>query len=303
MATLLQLLPLPRKSDVEYELSELKNSGRLPLSTGLFGMVNMREARNYMTLRRYVGILRSPVAAVRDRLNRNQADVPGTITSVTTRDPVVALTFDDGPHPEYTPRLLDILQRYQASATFFMIGEVAQKHPELVQRVAQAGHAIGNHSWDHRFFPSLPGRIRREQIRKCEQVLAQYGQRLFRPPYGAQSLASRFDVLWLRYKVVTWNLEAKDWREDNPKSMADRLVQGIRPGSIVLLHDAIYRSNQTVPQYNREPMLIALTSTLEQLSGRFRFVTIPELLRHGKPRWRNFNIQDDASLKNPVHVN
>lgn len=81
--------------------------------------------------------------------------------------------------------------------------------------------------------------------------------------------------------------------------MADRLVGGIRPGSIVLLHDAIYRSNQTVPQYSREPMLIALTSTLEQLADRFRFVTVPELLRHGRPRWRNCNIQDETSFKTP----
>lgn len=117
----------------------------------------MREERKRMAIRRCVEIMRSPFAAVRDKLNRNQVNMPGTITSVTTRAPVVALTFDDGPHLEYTPRLLDILQRYQASATFFMIGEVAQKHPELVQLVAQAGHAIGNHSWDHRFFPHSLG--------------------------------------------------------------------------------------------------------------------------------------------------
>ena len=229
-------------------------------------------------------MLRKPLAALAQKMTCVRDDMPGTITSVATRDPVAALTFDDGPHPEYTPRLLDIMKRYEAHGTFFMIGEPAQKHPELVQRVAQAGHAIGNHSWDHRFFPSLPGRVRREQMRACEQALAPYGQRLFRPPYGAQSLASRFDALWLRYKVVTWNLEAKDWQDHEAAWMADRLVRGIRPGSIVLFHDAIYRSHQAVPQYDREPMLTALTSTLEQLGGRFRFVTIPELLRHGRPQ-------------------
>jgi peptidoglycan/xylan/chitin deacetylase (PgdA/CDA1 family) len=217
--------------------------------------------------------------------NRKRDYVPGTITSVATRDPVAALTFDDGPHPEYTPRLLDILQEHEAHATFFMIGEAAQKHPQLVRRVAQQGHVIGNHSWDHPFFPSLSGAARREQMRACEQVLSPYGQRLFRPPYGAQSLAARLDALRLHYKVIAWNLEAKDWREHDPHWMADQLSQGIRPGSIVLLHDAIYRSQQPVPQYNREPMLAALRLFLERLGGRFRFVTVPELLRHGRPRW------------------
>jgi peptidoglycan/xylan/chitin deacetylase (PgdA/CDA1 family) len=237
-----------------------------------------------MTIRHYVRILCKPFAAVAQTVTYVRDDVPGTIAGVVTRDPVAALTFDDGPHPVYTPRLLDILQQHQAHATFFMIGEAAQKHPQLMRRVVQEGHVIGNHSWDHPFFPSLSGRARRDQMRACAQALAPYGQRLFRPPYGAQSLASRLDAFWLRYRVITWNLEAKDWREHTPDRMADQLVQGIRPGSIVLLHDAIYRSQQPVPQYNREPMLAAVALFLERLNGRFHFITIPELLRHGRPQ-------------------
>ena len=243
--------------------------------------------RKHVTIPHYVRILHKPFAAVTHKFTCNREDLPGTIACVVTRNPVAALTFDDGPHPEYTPHLLDILERYQARATFFMIGDVAQKHPQLVRRVFQEGHVIGNHSWDHPFFPSLSGRVRREQIRACEHVLAPYGQRLFRPPYGAQSLVSHLDALWLRYKVVTWNLEAKDWHGHNADWMADRLTREIRPGSIVLLHDAIYRSQQPVPQYNREPMLAAVTLVLERLGDRFRFVTVPELLRHGRPRWHD----------------
>src|SRR5262249_49636601 len=114
----------------------------------------------------------------------------GTIISVVTREPVAALTFDDGPHPEYTPRLLDILEQYKVHATFFMVGEAAQKHPELVGQVAHAGHTVGNHSLDHPFFPSIPKHERQRQIRACEQALAPYGRRLFRFPYGAENLAS-----------------------------------------------------------------------------------------------------------------
>src|ERR1700751_666629 len=114
----------------------------------------------------------------------------GTMTSVLTRDPVAALTFDDGPHPEYTPRLLAVLAQHQVRATFFMVGEVAQQHPALVRQVAQEGHTIGNHSWDHQSFRTLPGPARRRQIRSCARVLAPYGHALFRPPYGEYSLAS-----------------------------------------------------------------------------------------------------------------
>jgi len=181
-----------------------------------------------------------------------------------------------------------------------MIGEVAEKHPQIIQRVAQEGHVIGNHSWDHRFFPSLSGHERREQIRACEEALSPHGERLFRPPYGVQSLASRLDALRLRYKVVTWSLHANDWCEDNSDRMADRLVRGIRPGSIILLHDAIYRSYQAVPRYNREPMLAAVTLFLNQVNRRFRFVTVPDLLRRGWPQWHKREPQDTAIVPPPI---
>lgn len=95
----------------------------------------------------------------------------GTITHVSTRELLVALTFDDGPHPDYALRLLDILERHQAHATFFMLGEAAKRHPEIVTMVARQGHAIGNHSWDHPSFPLVNGRERRAQIRACGKAI------------------------------------------------------------------------------------------------------------------------------------
>ena len=163
-------------------------------------------------------------------------------------------------------------------ATFFMLGESARKHPNVVQQVAEEGHAIGNHSWDHPSFPLISGRERRAQIRACASVIAPYGgQRLFRPPYGHQSVASRLDALWLGYPVVTWNVVAEDWCDRDADWMANRLVKQIRPGSVVVLHDAIYRSVQVVPQHDRQRMLTAIDMTLERLGDRFRFVTVPEL--------------------------
>ncbi|HXG20472.1 MAG TPA: polysaccharide deacetylase family protein [Methylomirabilota bacterium] len=216
----------------------------------------------------------------------------GTITHVATQDPVAALTFDDGPHPEFTPYLLDILEKYQARATFFMLGEAAQKQLELVRRIAAAGHVIGNHSWDHPSFPLITSRERRMQIRACEQVLAPYARRLFRPPYGQQSIASHLDVLRLRYHVVTWNLEVGDWWDRDVDRMASLLIEQIQPGSIVALHDALRRAPRSErepalsrePCENREYMLAAVALCLKELSGQYRFITVTELLRCGRPQ-------------------
>ena len=221
----------------------------------------------------------------------------GTITHVLTPYPVAALTFDDGPHPEFTPRLLQILERHQARATFFMVGEAAQKHPELVRRVAQAGHAIGNHSWDHPSFPLIAGRERRRQLRACEHAIAPYGQGLFRPPFGHQSLASRFDAFWLRLKVITWNIAAEDWLDHDAQSMADLVTRRIQRGSVILFHDSLYTFLEE-GYADREPTLEAVILLLERLGHDFRFVTVPELLRQGRPQYQNWYQKGTLELLN-----
>ena len=220
----------------------------------------------------------------------------GTVTHVTTKQPLVALTFDDGPDSEFTPRLLEILEKFGARASFFMIGQSAARHPELVRQVAQSGgHVIGNHSWDHPSFPTIASRERRKQLQACKKATAPFGQRLFRPPYGDQSVSSRFDALLLRYEVVMGNLDVEDWWVDDPNRMADQLINGIRPGTIVLLHDAIFGSNNRKvphqPLLDRRPMLAALEMFLERTRDRFRFVTLPELLRSGEPQRESWYVK------------
>ncbi|NUO78602.1 polysaccharide deacetylase family protein [candidate division KSB1 bacterium] len=217
----------------------------------------------------------------------------GTITHFTETD-AVALTFDDGPHPEYTPQLLDILERHQARVTFFPVGEFAQKYPELIRRAAESGHAIGNHSWNHAAFPFVTGREQRAQIRACAQTLAPYehrpyGQRLFRPPYGYQNVFSRLNALWLGYQVVAWSVHAEDWFDRDAEWMTEQLLQKIQPGSIVLLHDGVFDGLQE-RFFDRGQTIQAVAMLLERLAGRFRFLTIPELLREGRPQRENWYI-------------
>jgi peptidoglycan/xylan/chitin deacetylase (PgdA/CDA1 family) len=207
-------------------------------------------------------------------------NVMGTITHVWTRHPVAALTFDGGPDPRWTPRLLDILARHQVHATFFMIGKHAASHPDIVRQVARAGHTIGNHSWDHPSFPLLSSRERRHQVRACAQAIAPYGRHLFRPPYGHQDLGTRLDLALLAHKVVTWNLHVYDWEERDADWMVAQLESHIHPGSIILLHDV----NCMLRDRSREATLQATDTLLQRNGGRFRFVTVPELLRYGLPQ-------------------
>lgn len=215
----------------------------------------------------------------------------GTTTHVHTSAPLAALTFDDGPDPGSTPALLDLLQRHDAKATFFMLGCQARRHPELVKRVAAAGHCVANHSFDHHRFPSLSHEDRRRQIGDCEAALGPYAQKLFRPPHGLQSVASRLDALLLGYDVVTWNVAVEDWLPHPPERIAELLATQVKPGSIVLLHDALYDSD-TPAAVNRAATLAGLDLFLSQSS--LSFVTVPELLNCGRAHQANWFVRCDA---------
>jgi peptidoglycan-N-acetylglucosamine deacetylase len=197
----------------------------------------------------------------------------------------VALTFDDGPHPEDTPPLLDLLARHGARATFFMVGKSARRWPHLVRQVAEAGHAVGNHTWDHTSFRLINGPYRRAQLAWCREALAPYGAPLFRPPYGEQSPAARLDAWRCGYDVVGWDAIAEDWRDDPAEVMVERIRCRLAPGSIVLLHDTLYT---TIDERFRDRALMrqAVETLLTTLQGKYRFVTVPELLALGRPvRW------------------
>lgn len=206
----------------------------------------------------------------------------GTITRVLTAEPVAAITFDDGPDAETTPAVMAFLEKNHARGTFFVVGENAARHPEILHRMHAAGHALGNHSWNHPSMPVIKSKERREQMRACEKEIRPYSGKLFRPPYGDQSLASRLDASLMGFQVVTWSLVAEDWVSVEPESAARRLAGSIRPGSILLFHDNLHTVSDDAPP-GKDLQIRILDIFFREVSKSFQFVTVPELLRRGTP--------------------
>jgi len=213
----------------------------------------------------------------------------GTIVRVATDQPAIALTFDDGPDPEETPRVLDMLAAYGAHATFFMVGRRAEAHPEVVARAASTDHAIANHSWDHASFIRLDRPARQAQLRRAAAALGPHGVPLFRPPFGEQNLASLRDARRAGFQVVAWDVVSEDWRDYPADHLVERTMRRLRRGSIVVFHDSLYVTEN--PSYrDRAPMREALGTLLARLSPSYRFVTVPELLALGRPvHWHHYH--------------
>ena len=154
----------------------------------------------------------------------------------------VRLTFDDGPHPTATPDVLDTLADRGVEATFFVTGEMTAARPDIVRRASREGHRIGNHSWSHPELTTLDRAQVRSQLRRTNEVIAQATGNApseWRPPYGATNglvEAAARDVGLT--SMVLWTVDPRDWTDPPATTIRDRVLQGVRPGSIVLLHDA-----------------------------------------------------------------
>lgn len=151
----------------------------------------------------------------------------------------IYLTFDDGPFPAQTKRLLKVLERNGVQATFFVLGQLAAQHPEVVQMEKAAGHAIGNHTWDHRDLTRLStSGIRREVVRGGRGIRSATGvtPRCMRPPYGATNASVRSVNRALHVKQVLWDVDTNDWRLPSTNTLVRRLMSA-RPGDVVLMHD------------------------------------------------------------------
>jgi peptidoglycan/xylan/chitin deacetylase (PgdA/CDA1 family) len=190
-----------------------------------------------------------------------------------TRLPEIALTFDDGPNPTYTPQVLAILRQYKVKATFFCVGNLAQAYPYLVRQEYNEGHTIGNHTWGHPNMPSLSIASIIWQLTSAGDAIQQaIGIRpnLFRPPYGAVNNAVLTYANYFALTVIQWNVDPRDWSRPGVDVIYARVLAQTRAGSIILLHDGGGDRTQTIAAL---PMIIEWF----QRQG-VRFVTIPRLI-------------------------
>jgi peptidoglycan/xylan/chitin deacetylase (PgdA/CDA1 family) len=152
------------------------------------------------------------------------------------------LTFDDGPDPGSTPGVLDALDRHGARATWFVLVDRAEAHPELIQRMLRDGHDVGLHGMDHRRLTRLDARELRTHIGNgMRRLAAVSGQQpcWFRPPYGSQNLRSYLAARRCGMKVVVWSADCGDWEQHPEEQIAQRAAGAVGPGGVLLLHDSI----------------------------------------------------------------
>ena len=211
------------------------------------------------------------------------------IWSVPTATNCVAFTFDDGPDPEFTPRILDALAMVDAKATFMMMGWNCVHHPDLVARVVAEGHEVGNHTWSHLDLAKVdPATIEWELRRGRDAVERVSGKavRYFRPPRGELSGAAVRYAAAEAQDILMWTINGGAHLETRSDEVRDHLVQAVKPGYIVDLHDGIGRGTfePTAPfardlVRKRSLEVAALPSALTELAQRgVRFLTITDLL-------------------------
>lgn len=193
--------------------------------------------------------------------------------SVETDSRKVALTFDDGPHPILTPRILDILDRYHAHATFFMVGENVGYYPDAARDVIARGNEVGNHTFSHNHLQKMTESSLAREIERCEDVLeelCEYRPHLFRPPEGVTNGCVRHCSERGDYTMILWSIDTRDWEKKNAGAIVETVMTQIRPGDIILFHDYIGTKSKTP-----EALEILLPKLL---AHGFEPVTVSELL-------------------------
>lgn len=200
------------------------------------------------------------------------------VWEVSTKEKVIALTFDDGPDPMDTPAILDLLRQYEAKATFFVIGKRVEQYSEIVIQEIMEGHEIANHTYSHPYFNHRdPANRIMSEMEKAEEILLKVsGQKplLFRPPGGYYSEQLVQAAKKFNYQVVlwSWHQDTEDWNRPGVNKIVNKVLKNARNGDIILFHDYVQGDTQTVA---------ALKVILPELKERgYRFVTVSEMLNY-----------------------
>lgn len=201
----------------------------------------------------------------------NSSGASVTYSRVSINEPYVAMTFDDGPHPSNTPRLLDMLAQRNIKATFYVVGTNAREYPHIIRRMINEGHEIGNHTRSHADLTKLSDAQVRAELDYCRDAIIQAAgvpPHTMRPPYGA--ITSR-QKTWIyqeyEYPTIIWSVDPRDWTRPGAVVVADRIVSGTQSGAIILAHDI------------HQPTIDAMPSALDRLLAKgYKFVTVTQLL-------------------------
>jgi peptidoglycan-N-acetylglucosamine deacetylase len=193
---------------------------------------------------------------------------------IKTDEKVVALTFDDGPHPKYTQQILDLLKQYDAKGTFFVVGQLAEKSPEVVLRMYENGHEVANHTYTHPSTKSVSKIM--EEISKTNNTIYSitgFSPNLFRPVEGIYTDEIVNEVVKNGYKIVmwSWHQDTEDWKDPGVDKIVNKVLGGLKNGDVVLFHDG---------GGNREQTVKALEKILPELKRRgYKFITISEMIK------------------------
>jgi peptidoglycan-N-acetylglucosamine deacetylase len=210
--------------------------------------------------------------------DRAQWEKSGAIVwEVNVREKLIALTFDDGPSPTFTNKILDLLARYHAKGTFFVMGKQAEKYPGIILREYQEGHEIGNHTYNHREINQMSFEELKREVLQAHQIIFKItgnDVKLFRPTSGFYNEKIVKVAGLLNYKVViwTWGQDSRDWSKKSGESIAMRIIKTVKPGDIILFHDQGGDHSNTV-----KALQILLPALKEQ---GYQFTTVSTLLQY-----------------------
>jgi len=196
-----------------------------------------------------------------------------SVRHVKTHEKIVALTFDDGPSPACTPAMLDVLKEHEVKATFFVIGQRAAQHPEMVKSIYTAGHEIGNHSWSHQLLIWCSPQEVRDEITKTDEIIRRCGYTgsiPFRCPHGRRLVIAPWVLKDMKRTNILFDVYAWDWTNPGTEYIVKKVLSNVSPGSIILLHDGCGTPQHTIAAANQ---------IITQLKARgYRFATVSELL-------------------------
>jgi peptidoglycan/xylan/chitin deacetylase (PgdA/CDA1 family) len=211
--------------------------------------------------------------ALREVVNSSTFQLFGDyIARVETVDKVVALTFDDGPHPLHTPRVLEVLERHHVKATFFMLGRNVERFPAVARQVLDRGHEIGNHSYSHPKLVLMSPRRVREEIERTDQLLRSIGvsgEIFFRPPHAAKFVVLPYVLVQMKKVSVLGDVDPEEWKRRPAAIMTQSVLRQVKPGSIIGLHDVL----------GSETLRTAEDAITALAAQGYRFETVSELIR------------------------